>query len=461
MDIAVPGLPKKEQEMLARLKWIFDAHSHANRLKDLYYDGDIPLGRVNLGIALPRTFLGFSIGCPWGPNAVNVLAARSVFDGYVDQTGTVPEIATRIAEANNLSHEYRIAVVDELKYGCTFATLSANMKGAPRIRFHSPRTAAAEWDGEQNRIAYGAVVVDHRRDLFGYAQPSVVHLHTDTDIWILRLTDAGTWRYERYPHKMGRPLMEPLIWDATTKKRFGQSRLKRRIRDMVDSYVRTVANATIGLEFATTPQKYLLGVTEKQYDILINDKFKQYVGNILAATTNPQTGQNPVFGQLAQGTITPHVDMMRMLATQFSAATGLSVTDTGVVNDANPTSSDAILAQTKTLVGLAETLNEGNAAGLKNIILMALAIEYDTSLAELPEDMRNIVPHFKNPSMPSIAQQADAALKIASARQGFAQTDVFLEMCGFSQADIRRINAQESTARGLMTFEGILDNEDQ
>ena len=42
--------------------------------------------------------------------------------------------------------------------------------------------------------------------------------------------------------------------------------------------------------------------------------------------------------------------MMRILATQFSAATGLSVTDTGIVNDANPTSSDAILAQSQTLI---------------------------------------------------------------------------------------------------------------
>ena len=39
--------------------------------------------------------------------------------------------------------------------------------------------------------------------------------------------------------------------------------------------------------------------------------------------------------------------------------------------------------------------------------------------------------------------------KIASARESFAQTDTFLEMIGFSQADIRRIKAQEQRARGL------------
>ena len=56
--------------------------------------------------------------------------------------------------------------------------------------------------------------------------------------------------------------------------------------------------------------------------------------------------------------------------------------------------------------------------------------------------------HFKNPAMPSVAVTADAAIKIATARQEFASTDTFLEMIGFDQADIRRIRAQEQRARG-------------
>ena len=51
--------------------------------------------------------------------------------------------------------------------------------------------------------------------------------------------------------------------------------------------------------------------------------------------------------------------------------------------------------------------------------------------------------------MPSVAVTTDAALKIASVRTGFASTDVFLEMIGFSQADVSRIKAQEQKSRGL------------
>ena len=146
--------------------------------------------------------------------------------------------------------------------------------------------------------------------------------------------------------------------------------------------------------------------------------------------------------------MTPHVEMMRMLATQFSAATGLTVTDTGVINDANPTSSDAILAQSQTLVAMASELNNANGDSLRTIAMMAQAIAKDVKLEELTEAEKNIVAHFKNPAMPSVAVTADAAIKIASARADFASTDIFLEMIGFDQADIRRIKAQEQRVRG-------------
>ena len=83
--------------------------------------------------------------------------------------------------------------------------------------------------------------------------------------------------------------------NATSDKPFGRSRIKEPVRRLIEGYVRTVANASIALEFSTTPQKYLLGITDEQYDALINEKFKTYVGSIIAGTTNPDTGQTPEF----------------------------------------------------------------------------------------------------------------------------------------------------------------------
>ena len=448
---SVTGFGDYERIKFQKLIDVYNQHALKNKQKDKYYEGKIALSEVNLGIALPDGMRGLEIGCSWGAKTVDVLAARSMFDGFVGMDGVEVSDLDELIVGNRLIAEYQKACRDELKYGCTFATLSSDPKLGCRIRFHSPQTAAALWDGEAGRIDCGFAVIDtipSNENVLTW-MPSLINFYTSDAIWILRRNKYAEWSAEKLPHNMGRPLMEPLIWNATSNKPFGRSRIKEPIRRLIQGYVRTIANATIGLEFSTAPQKYLLGVTDEQYDVVVNQKFRQYVGNILASTTNPETGEKPTFGQLAQGNISPHVEMVRVLATQFSAASGLSVTDTGVVNDANPTSSDAILAQTQTLVGMAEQLNTGNGDALRSIALMAIAIINGTNLDGLTDEQKGIVAHFKNPAMPSVAVTADAAIKIASARPNFAGTDTFLEMIGFDQADIRRIRAQERMNQGL------------
>ena len=449
----IVNFPAEEMARLEELITTFNNHRQKNYIKNKYYEGKISLGEVNLGIALPEGLRGLEIGCAWGAKTVDVLAGRSMFDGFVGENGETLDDLDRITAENNLIDEYIKACRDELKFGCVFGTLTDSDKGA-RIRFHSPMTASAKWDGTKGRIAYGFAIIDTAPDNNNDWHPSIINYYTDDAIWVLTKIE-GIWYAEKHPHKMGRPLMEALIWNATSDKPFGRSRIKEPVRRLIDGYVRTVANASIGLEFATSPQKYLLGITDEQFDAVVNNKFRQYVGSILTSTTNPETGEKPSFGQLQQGTITPHVEMLRMLATQFSAATGLTVTDTGVVNDANPTSSDAILAQSQTLVATAQQLNINNGAGLRTIALMALAITYNVSLDDLTDEQKNVIAHFKNPAMPSVAVTADAAIKIASAREGFASTDVFLEMLGFDKADIRRIKSQEGRARGMQLIEEV------
>ncbi len=447
------NLNQNEFEKLNELVDVFNFHQLKNWQKNKYYEGCISLNDVNLGIALPEGMRKLEIGCAWGAKTVDVLAARSMFDGFVGTNGNDIELLNKIVVDNDLVAEYAKAARDELKFGCDFITLSYDSKIGCKIRFHSPQTAAALWDGEKGRIACGLAILDTAPDdlVQNSWKPSVIAYYTDDSVWLFTLAN-NMWYAKRYRHKMGIPLMVPFIWNATSNKPFGRSRIKEPVRRLIDGYVRTIANATIGLEFATAPQKYLLGVTDEQYDALINQKFKQYIGSIVAGTVNPETGEKPTFGQLQQGNISPHVEMIRILATQFSAATGLSVTDTGVVNDANPTSSDAIMAQSQTLICMAEQLNVSNGDALRTVALMALAISTNRSLDELTDEEKEVVAHFKNPAMPSVAMTADAAIKIASAREGFAQTDTFLEMIGFDKADIRRIRAQEQRTRGLQTL---------
>lgn len=449
------GLTPEARAQMGALIDEFERHNSKNRLKRRYFEQRVTVGECNLGIALPRSLARFEMACCWPEKAVTVLKDRSIFDGYVFSDGTTPDLLASIVRDNRLTSQYNKAVGDELMHGVVFATLSAGGASGVTIRFHSGETAAGIWDGGAQRLACGFAIMATERTRDGCDVPSVVNLYTDDAVWVIR-RDGDRWRAEGHAQAMGRPLMVAMANEGgTTKRPLGRSRVSRSVCDLTRGYIRTMSLATVALEFATSPQKYLLGITDEQYDALISDKFKAYMGSLLLATRD-ENGDVPQFGQLTQGSITPHVEMLRSLATQFAAATSLSVTDTGVVNDANPTSADAVAAANEKLIVRAQELNRENGDALYTIALMAQAIAGNKSLADLTDSERAVMAKFQNPAMPSVASTADAAVKIASVDPSFGGTEVFYEMLGFDAPTIARIMAQRRRNVGNALLDGLV-----
>lgn len=98
----VIGLPLEEQQWLNELKYIYDYHRTANRKKKRYYNGKVTLNEVNLGIALPAGLGKLEIGCAWGAKTVDVLAGRSMFDGFVTENGMKSDDMDQIMKRNHL-----------------------------------------------------------------------------------------------------------------------------------------------------------------------------------------------------------------------------------------------------------------------------------------------------------------------------------------------------------------------
>ena len=173
----VEGLTPKEQSCLNELVEVFNHHELSNKIKAKYYEGHISLSEVNLGIAIPKQFQKLEIGCEWGRKCVDVLASRSMFDGFVGMNGEANEELIRIMDYNRFISEYMKARKDELKFGCTFATLSADENRRCKIRFHSPMTSAALWSGEKGRIDCGFAIIDTVKDEKSFKEKSVYCKH--------------------------------------------------------------------------------------------------------------------------------------------------------------------------------------------------------------------------------------------------------------------------------------------
>ena len=128
----VDGLTAAEQQQLSDLAEAYSYHQSRNATKDKYYEGHVTLQDVNLGIALPKGLNKLEVGCNWGQKAVDALASRSMFDGFVGNGGALDGLQKLVTD-NRLVAAYAKACRDQLKYGCVFVTLSGSTMTAVSV----------------------------------------------------------------------------------------------------------------------------------------------------------------------------------------------------------------------------------------------------------------------------------------------------------------------------------------
>jgi hypothetical protein len=156
-----------------------------------------------------------------------------------------------------------------------------------------------------------------------------------------------------------------------------------------------------------------------------------------------RNGHTPSITQLPSNQPDALIRLVETDAKLFAASTGVPLNSLGIVQD-NPSSAEAIVEARRDLIEDAQSFeDERLIPALRQIALLVMMVESNkASVDDLDDIQRSVMPHFKNPAMPSIAATTDAAMKIASVNPAFAQTDVFFEMVGFDQATISRVNSQ-------------------
>lgn len=472
--LLVEGLTEYEQDAFKRLFKVWHTKLTRNQLRMRYYRKKNSL--KDLGISIPPQLKTLETVLGWPAKSVDMLAARSIFDGFVYEEEVSQGIEDILRE-NKFRLMYKQATTSELVHSCAFITVSKGRPGEPKvlISFYSAENGAAIWDSRLKRIECGFTVVEVDED---NGQPTWINLYTDEAVVECR-RENGHWVSNKLRHAQGRPLMEAMAYCPDLDRPMGKSRISRAVMSTTDSAVRTALRSEVSAEFFTSPQKYMLGVD----DAIFADKTKweTYIGNILAITRD-EDGNIPTVGQFSQGSMQPHTDYMRSLAAQFAGETNLPISSLGIIHD-NPASAEAMRVAETYLIMEAESLNETNGDALRNIGLLVHAISQNTTIDRLPDAEKSIEPRFRNPSMPSVVSQSDAIIKQASAIPWLAETEVALEELGYNKeqrtrllSDKRKIQAraaleqarqmaaekvandQEGTKRTMYMMQSIISN---
>jgi hypothetical protein len=461
MEFKSNAVGKEEELAVNELLEVWRRKLPRNVLRGRYYDGKVSV--KNLGVTLPPSLASFAdVHIGWGAKAVDALAVRSRFDGFVYEGGMDDPLADALL-ANNFHDLYRQATTSELISSCSFLTVSAGADGEPDVilNAYAASQAAAAWNAREKRIGSGLVITefDHgkRKDAEGNAlakgAPTGLILYTDACTVECRRA-GGKWDVNVVEHRFGRPLMEALVYNPKLTKPFGTSRISRAAMSIIDRAMRCAVRMDITAEFFSAPQKYLLGTEEDVLDG--RSKWDAYIGNILAVTKG-EDGSTPTFGQLPQMQLTPLTDQMRALAAEFSGETSIPLSSLGVIHD-NPASAEGIYATKEDLIMEAESLNTSNGNALKNVALLALAILGGHGRVEdIPDEWKTVAPKFKSPARPSMVSQSDAIVKQATAIPWIADTTVALEELGYSADQIMRMKSEKTVASAQATFAEIAE----
>lgn len=452
------GLSSVEKDALLALLNVYRSVGLRNaRLKN-YYEGDVQPKPI--GIDIVPEGVKVEANCDWPRKAVTSVAERCQFDGFVFNGDYQDKGLDKVILDNAFKSAFNLNTPSELIHGCMFGTVGS-FNGKTIMRLHTAETGAGTWDMASGRLASGFVIADSSRTEWSPVNPipTQVNMHLPGKVVIFKQEAAAKWTAKAMPTPLDRPMMEVFAFRATGLKPFGQSRITSTVMSLTDEVIRTMQYMAVSSAFFAAPQKYLLGLTDEQFDAMQNNKWATYIGNLLLATADDE-GNKPTFGQLSPASPQPYIDILRTYAMLFSGATGVPLNSLGIIQD-NPSSAEAINAAREDIIIAAQDLITSNQIGLRNMALMAMAVENNSDIDSLSDDQKSVTAHFADPSKPSIVSQADAIVKIASVAPWIAESEVFLEYLGFEEADRKRLVSDKSKVNAQNLLASAMESERQ
>lgn len=417
---------------------------------DAYYDGEQRLAQ--LGLAVPDDLRDFVTIVAWPGTYVDSLAERQVVEGF--RLSGKPEADTdlwRVWQANDLDTESPFARIDAKVFGRAYYCVGTNDddEDTPLVTVESPLQMVHEWSNRERRVTAAArFYVDED----GPKKVTRATLYQDNVTrWLVRDGKAG-WVDEEDPDEHGLPCsVFPLVNKQRAHARYGRSQMGR-IITLTDAAARALTNAQVATEVMALPQRYAAGMTAADFkDPTTGEQltaWESYFGAVWASSNAEAR-----FGQFQAGDLDNFASIVSHYAQQVSGTTGLPMRYFGQLSD-NPPSADGIRADESRMVTTCEAQNTSEAGTLERVMRRVRWFqsgEDDVSMAGMETLHRN-------PATPTLAQAADAAVKLHA--EGIIPTRQARRDLGYTSVQISNMedeDAEEAARLGAAGVKAIRD----
>lgn len=359
----------------------------------------------DLGISTPKGLEWLNTINGWCTKAVDSLADRLQFDKFDNDYFDFETMFNQ----NNPDIFFDDSILSALISSCCFVLITKGEKNdlGQRIRFQviDGGNATGVIDDFTKLLTEGYAVL--KRDDNGTVTRYAYCTAGKTEIYEggkLIATETFNSNY---------CALVPIIYKPDAKREFGHSRISRACMDYARQAMRTVKRMEISAEFYSFPQKYITGLAQDAEDL---DKWKSAMSAMLAFTKDDE-GDSPTVGQFQTGSMAPHVEQIKSIASMFAGETGLTLDDLGFVTS-NPSSAEAIKAGHESLRLIATKAQRCFGVGFKNVGYIGACIRDNT--AYLREEVFNTKVIWKptfEPDAQMLSAIGDGVLKLNQAME--------------------------------------------
>ncbi len=359
----------------------------------------------DLGISTPKGLEWLNSINGWCTKAVDSLADRLQFDKFDNDYFGFAEMF----DQNNPDIFFDDSILSALISACCFVLITKGIKNdlGQRIRFQviDGGNATGIIDDFTKLLTEGYAVL--KRDDNGNVKRYAYCTAGKTEIY----EDGKLIAEETFNSPYC--ALVPVIYKPDAKREFGHSRISRACMDYARQAMRTVKRMEISAEFYSFPQKYITGLAQDAEDL---DKWKSAMSAMLAFTKDDE-GDSPTVGQFQTGSMAPHVEQIKSIASMFAGETGLTLDDLGFVTS-NPSSAEAIKAGHESLRLIATKAQRCFGVGFKNVGYIGACIR--DNQAYLREEVFNTKVIWKptfEPDAQMLSAIGDGVLKLNQAME--------------------------------------------
>ncbi|MFJ2174340.1 phage portal protein [Streptomyces sp. NPDC087851] len=445
-------MERTELQWLTHLIKCHDKDLPGLRLMDRYYEGKQPLSYMAPELQAEMQETVRQVVINWPRLVVDSLEERLDVEGFRFPSAAEADAELwRIWQANDMDEKSQQGHLDALIVGRAYVVIGTREDDplTPLITVESALQMYAERDPRTGEVI-AAVKRWSESGPDGKVEHATLYRPDATSWWAK--TD-GVWaedkEYERDDHEIGEVMVEILANRARLECPDGISELADVI-PLSDAACKIATDMMVSAEYHATPRRVAFGFGEEDFQDENGRKvsaFSRIIGRMWATEKNRKTGPDGDGAdviQFPEALLTNFHSTLTQLATLVASLSGMPPHFLGQAAD-NPASADGIRSSETRLVKRAERRQRGNGGTWERVNRKVRRLIDGVWNPEA----RSLETIWRDASTPTIAQKADASVKLYTAKiVPLRQTR---EDLGYTQAQIDRMEEEdEAAARSAM-----------